>query len=372
MGPSQSIHPLETVHEWARTLRAGDVETALMYYAPDAVVHVDGRAVSGRSALSSFLEASDLAGTHLVPDVRGNGATVLATWIDDVMLEVESRTDHGLLVEQWFRVPTGVVEIEEPSATAAIVIRRGDIDEDEIAYAEHRLAGLVSRIDEPVLMWRITLERQPDPALEKPFTVQVSVDIDGDLVRAQSAADHLTTAVDLARDRLADKMEQRRRRWTVGRGRSPESPPGQWRRGDLPAMRRPIYDRPVEDRRLVRHKTFVVDESTVDEAAFELDQLDHDFVLFCDLASGTDAVLYRQDDGAYRLSRLRPLDAPEPSATIDVTIDAGPAPTLDVEQAIEWLNTTDRPFLFFADPHTERGRVVYRRHDGHYGLITPE
>ncbi|MBO1414556.1 sigma 54 modulation/S30EA ribosomal C-terminal domain-containing protein, partial [Streptomyces sp. FH025] len=31
----------------------------------------------------------------------------------------------------------------------------------------------------------------------------------------------------------------------------------------------------------------------------------------------------------------------------------------------------DQPFVFYTDTSTGRGNVLYRRYDGHYGLITP-
>jgi len=46
--------------------------------------------------------------------------------------------------------------------------------------------------------------------------------------------------------------------------------------GDLPTARPEYFDRPAEDRQLVRHKTYAIDELTPDEAAFDMDQLDYD------------------------------------------------------------------------------------------------
>ena len=33
------------------------------------------------------------------------------------------------------------------------------------------------------------------------------------------------------------------------------------------------------------------------------------------------------------------------------------------------FNLAKEPFVFFLDEATGRGRVVYRRYDGHYGLV---
>jgi hypothetical protein len=47
------------------------------------------------------------------------------------------------------------------------------------------------------------------------------------------------------------------------------------------------------------------------------------------------------------------------------------APQLSAAEAIDRLNLSGQPFLLYADAATGRGRVLYRRYDGHYGLIQP-
>jgi hypothetical protein len=42
-----------------------------------------------------------------------------------------------------------------------------------------------------------------------------------------------------------------------------------------------------------------------------------------------------------------------------------------VAEARKQLDATGLPFLFFAEPTSGRGRVLYRRYDGHYGLVRP-
>jgi len=51
---------------------------------------------------------------------------------------------------------------------------------------------------------------------------------------------------------------------------------------------------------------------------------------------------------------------------------ADPVPTIGVDDAIERLNLGDDPFVFFVDVSPGRGAVLYRRYDGHYGLVTAE
>jgi|GEM_PF-3481641 len=72
----------------------------------------------------------------------------------------------------------------------------------------------------------------------------------------------------------------------------------------------------------------------------------------------------------YRLAQLHPRPEPGPVAA-PLTRSTVPAAVLSLAEAKERLDLTGQPFLFFADPATGHGNVLYHRYDGHYGLITP-
>ena len=55
-----------------------------------------------------------------------------------------------------------------------------------------------------------------------------------------------------------------------------------------------------------------------------------------------------------------------------MTVNPQPAPRLTVERAAERRGLLGLPFLFFLDAGHDRGSPVYHRHDGHYGLLTPQ
>jgi hypothetical protein len=121
----------------------------------------------------------------------------------------------------------------------------------------------------------------------------------------------------------------------------------------------------------VRRRTFATEGITPDEAIFEMRELDYDFYLFVDVGTGEDAVVERLPDGSVRLTRLRPVAA-EPGIRAEaITVSEYEAPLLTTEEAVERLGAIGQDFLFFADKATGRGNLVYKRYDGHYGLITP-
>jgi hypothetical protein len=40
-------------------------------------------------------------------------------------------------------------------------------------------------------------------------------------------------------------------------------------------------------------------------------------------------------------------------------------------ERLERLDMSGERFVFFVDPQTRRGAVMYRRYDGHHGLVQP-
>jgi hypothetical protein len=53
-----------------------------------------------------------------------------------------------------------------------------------------------------------------------------------------------------------------------------------------------------------------------------------------------------------------------------LVFESRPAPPIALDVARVRMDVGDEPFVFFRDPDTGRGRVLYRRLDGHYGLVT--
>jgi hypothetical protein len=126
----------------------------------------------------------------------------------------------------------------------------------------------------------------------------------------------------------------------------------------------------VEEREIVRHKSFALPWETPDEAVFEMESMDYDFHLFTDSGTGMDSLIYRAGPTGYRLAQTTPRTEPGPLA-VPLTVSAVPAPSLSTGQAAERLEALGLPFVFFVDTATDRANVLYHRYDGHYGLITP-
>ena len=375
-------HPLAVAGAWARWLAAGDLSHALKLYSPDAQAHHDGLTIAGRAPLQGFLEALPLLGSWREATVHGDRDVVAVRWPalgpDEPGLEVRCRVEHGQIAEQWFGAArpasTATIEATPTGPTVFDVVTKGDVAADAVSYARERILAVADQIDEPILFARAKLSVAGDPARSRPALAQVTLDVNGRLVRAHVAAHDLHEAVDLLQRRVRDKLQHLAEHRKAERHLHELAELGEWRHDSLHAIRPEYFERPPDERLLVRHKAFFDEELTAEEAAFDMEQLDYDFYLYRDLASGQDSLLERDPSGSYVVHLLRGPDSPglSPSSAYRITIDHLAAPVLTLVDALERLRASGEAFVFFADSRTGRGAVAYRRYDGHDGLITLE
>lgn len=241
-----------------------------------------------------------------------------------------------------------------------------------VEYARAKIGRLGRVIDRPVLAARVRLTKRADPAVEQAVVAQANLDVEGRLVRAQVEGATAHEAIDRLEGRLRRRLERVARHWEARRGGLPTGEPHEWRHQSEPEHRPGHFPRPADDRQVLRRKSFTLHACTVDEAVEELELLDYDFHLFTEKATGYAAVLYRGGETGYRVALVTPC-AREELAPFEspVTISEQPIACLTTAQAVDRLNLSGLPFLFFVDAAEGRACVLYHRYDGHYGLITP-
>ena len=240
----------------------------------------------------------------------------------------------------------------------------GDVAAADRDYAVRKLQHLQRMCPGPVLFARLELRQERDPARPRPSIAKAELDCNGRLVRAHVAASTPREAADLLDVRLRQSMEKiaNQARDNRLRRRDGES----WHHGDVRTRRPAYFPRAAEEREVVVRKSFALAAQTVDEAVADLELLDHDFFLFRDVTNEVDCVVRRVADG-YELQCAGP--APDEPIAAPVRHVAEPVPRLALEDAEALLDESDAPYVFFVDEASGRGRVLYRRYDGHYGLI---
>jgi ribosome-associated translation inhibitor RaiA len=256
-----------------------------------------------------------------------------------------------------------VATVEKDPAFEVNVKTQGDLPEDAREYARDRIGHLQKYLKDPVLFAKVKLTQVSNPSVGRPAIAEAVLDVNGRPLRAHVAAGRMHEAIDLLERRLRDRIEHEHEHRKALR--EPVKSPA-------PASVRPEFSaRATDDRQLLSHKTFTDELLTVDEAAWDLEQLDYDFYLFRDADSGVDSVLYRRGAGGYGLRHLDGTHDHDGKYAVSFVCEDGTAPTLTVDEAVERLDLGQEAFVFFQHAETGRGSLVYRRYDGNYGLLTP-
>lgn len=241
--------------------------------------------------------------------------------------------------------------------------------------ARERAIGMVGDLADasprPVIFARVKLLKDPARPPTQRCMAQATLDVSGVLIRAQVVASGMIEAVNQLEARLQRRVRDLSDRREAANARPPVAGPGSWRHGDLPSSQPAYFPRPPAEREIVRRKTWAGDRISVLDALFDLNALDHRFFLFTDEVDGVDSIVF-EAPGGLRLRRLNG-GAPPAKEIADLPIEVieTPAPLMETDDAAQRLDTSEEPFVFYRDPETDRGCVLYRRYDGHYGLIEP-
>jgi len=240
-----------------------------------------------------------------------------------------------------------------------------------IGVARAKVESALSAAAEPILSAHVMLAMAPDPAIARPVVAQATVDMNGQVIRAQAAGKTAREAIGHLGTRLRVRLGRAARNWAAARGTTTAGEHGEWRQRSAHEHRPPYFPRPEEQRLVLRRASYSAGPQLVEGAVDELDLLDYEFHLFTERSTGQDCVLSRVP-GGYCLARARQeLAGQAPPLPEDVTVSAVPAPTLSVAAAAERLGVTEEPFVFFVDAATGHGSVLYHRYDGHYGQLVP-
>lgn len=257
-----------------------------------------------------------------------------------------------------------------PTLTVPIEVQVSGDDTPLLAgHAEQRLRCILHTTDEPVGSARVRIVRYCGPRAPHSLVAQANLALSDRPVRAQVVAPGAIEAVAALLGRLRQHLRELARYRRDPRVQHSFFPPPQGRFG-LESGRQPRTF-PSPHPQIVRRKAVLLTHRDVDEAAFDMDMMDYDFHLFVESGTGEDSVLCRVTPNEYRLAPLHRSPHAPAGHNLAISIDEHPAPRWDVGEAVRRMSGSRRPYLFFQDSQLGRGAVLYRRYDGHFGLIIP-
>jgi putative sigma-54 modulation protein len=172
------------------------------------------------------------------------------------------------------------------------IIAKNNVEVSETirAYVEKKV-GKLGRYLPTLDEGKVEISREGAKLPEQRFTVQVTLDSRGVLIRAQEKSKDMRTAIDKIVNVLSKRIERYKGKlYDKNRGVS------------FARQGAAIEEEEIEaPKRVVKTKHFLVKPMPVDEAISQMELLGHDFFLFMDADTERLNLLYRRDDGNYGL-----------------------------------------------------------------------
>jgi putative sigma-54 modulation protein len=172
------------------------------------------------------------------------------------------------------------------------IIAKNNVEVSETirAYVEKKV-GKLGRYLPTLDECKVEISREGAKLPEQRFTVQVTLDSRGVLIRAQEKSKDMRTAIDKIVNVLSKRIERYKGKlYDKNRGVS------------FARQGAAIEEEEIEaPKRVVKTKHFLVKPMPIDEAISQMELLGHDFFLFLDADTERLNLLYRRDDGNYGL-----------------------------------------------------------------------
>lgn len=163
-------------------------------------------------------------------------------------------------------------------------------------HAEPRIQGLSQHFD------RITDVKVVVSQQRHLFTVEITVNADGPLIRGEDRSPEVLATFDRALDRV-ERQLRRNKDKLVERGRRDQAEDVGATAGEPVTAQQdePALPTDQDDINIVRTKSHVLKPMSPKEAALQMDMLGHDFFVFFDGQTERVGVVYKRHDGDYGL-----------------------------------------------------------------------
>lgn len=170
-------------------------------------------------------------------------------------------------------------------------------------YVNNKIEKAVTHFQNITTEVDVHLSVARNPRINSKQTAEVTLYLNGAVVRAEESSENLYASIDLVADKIARKLrkyKEKRQEKSKTAVKTAETLP------DQPIVTNLIPDREAElPPQVVRTKYFAMPPMTVQDALEQLELIDHDFYMFLNAETNEINVVYERNHGGYGVIQPR-------------------------------------------------------------------
>ena len=171
-------------------------------------------------------------------------------------------------------------------------------------YVHQKIEKAVSHFQNMTTEVDVHLSVARNPRINSKQTAEVTIYANGTVIRAQEGSEDLYASIDL----VADKIQRQLRKYKekLLHKKTHDQPKTGVIVDEAPVSADLIGDRTPElPSEVLRMKYFAMPPMTIEEALEQLQLVDHDFYMFCNVKTGEINVIYERNHGGYGVIQPR-------------------------------------------------------------------
>jgi putative sigma-54 modulation protein len=171
-------------------------------------------------------------------------------------------------------------------------------------YVHQKIEKAVNHFQTLTTEVDIHLSVARNPRINPKQTAEVTIYVNGAVVRAEESSENLYASIDL----VADKIHRQLRKYKERRQEKIQAPV----KTVEAVSKKPVVSNLISDRtpelppEVVRTKYFAMPPMTIQDALMQLELVDHDFYMFRNIETGEINVIYERNHGGYGVIQPRP------------------------------------------------------------------